>query len=112
MRYRLTRPEVARLHGGGEIEETAHFAVGQTLTYRIRKDSRATEVRAELFDGKITVHAPARIIDNWATSDDVGIAARDGDLRIAIEKDFRCLTRRAEEDEAGAYPHPAEPAKC
>jgi len=110
LRYRLTRPEVVRLHEDGIIEETAHFGIGRNLTYRIRKGASATGIHAELVDGTITVDAPAGIVDNWATSDEVGIAARDGALRIAIEKDFRCLTRRAEEDEAGAYPHPAEPA--
>jgi hypothetical protein len=29
-------------------------------------------------------------------------------MRIAIEKDFRCLTRPREQDEPDAYPHPAE----
>jgi hypothetical protein len=29
-------------------------------------------------------------------------------LSIAIEKDFRCLTRPREEEEPDAYPHPAE----
>lgn len=111
LRYRLTRPEVARLRENGAIEETAHFA-GQPLMYRIRKGAPGTQVRAELLDGSLTVDAPAGMIDAWAASDEVGIAARDGAMKIAIEKDFRCLTRRAEEEEVGAYPHPAERTSC
>ena len=107
LRFRLTRPEVARLQEGG-VEETTHFGVGRCLTYRLRKEAAGSAVRAELADGAITVLAPAGMVDRWAGSDEVGIAGRDGVLRIAIEKDFRCLTRRAE-DEADAYPHPAEP---
>jgi hypothetical protein len=42
----------------------------------------------------------------WASGDEVGLYAQDGALRIAIEKDFRCLTRAGEEPDA--YPHPAE----
>ena len=111
LRFRLTRSEVAKLHDDGVIAETTHFGVGHSLTYRLRKGTDAVDVRAELADGVITVFAPAAAVHKWATSDEVGIAARDGVLRIAIEKDFRCLTRR-EEDEADAYPHPAEQASC
>jgi hypothetical protein len=111
LRLRLTRSEVAGLHETGVVEETAHFAIGSSLTYRIQKGAGESGIRAELADGTITVHLPASTADGWATSDDIGINGRDGVLRIAIEKDFRCLTRPGEEDAPDAYPHPAELAK-
>ena len=111
LRFRLTRPEVASLDKDGLIAETTYFGVGHSLTYRIRKETDGADVRTELADGLITVSAPAGEVHKWATSDEVGITARDGVLRIAIEKDFRCLTRR-EEDEVDAYPHPVEQASC
>jgi hypothetical protein len=110
LRFRLTRSEVARLHEEGLVEETTQFAAGR-LAYQIRKDPTLADVRAQLTDGTIAISAPAGTVDIWATSDEVGIAARDGVLRIAIEKDFRCLTRR-DEDEADAYPHPVEQPHC
>jgi hypothetical protein len=110
LRFRLTRSEVAKLYEDGLIAETTNF-VGHSLTYRLRKEPGGSGVRAELADGTITVSAPAGAVDQWASSDAVGITARYGVLRIAIEKDFRCLTRR-EEDEADAYPHPVEQATC
>jgi len=106
LRFRLTRLEVARLHESGMVEETAHFGAGRSLTYRIRKGAGG-DMRAELAEGAITVHVPAGIADGWAASEEVGIDARDGVMRIAIEKDFRCLTH-SREDEPDAYPHPAE----
>ena len=111
LRFRLTRSEVASLDKDGLIAETTYFGVGHSLTYRIRKETDGADVRTELADGVITVSAPAGEVHKWATSDEVGITARDGVLRIAIEKNFRCLTRR-EEDEADAYPHPVEQASC
>jgi len=111
LRFRLTRSEVTRLYEDGAIAETTHFGVGHILTYRLRKAAGGADIRAELTDGAITVSAPGSMVDKWAISDEVGIAARDGALRIAIEKDFRCLTHR-EEDEADAYPHPVEQASC
>ena len=111
LRFRLTRSEVATLDEDGLIAETTHFVVGHPLTYRLRKETGGADVRAELADGVITVSAPTAAVHKWATSDEVSIATRDGGLRIAIEKDFRCLTRR-EEDEADAYPHPVEQTAC
>ena len=111
LRFRLTRSEVASLDKDGLIAETTYFGVGHSLTYRIRKETDGADVRTELADGVITVSAPAGEVHKWATSDEVGITARDGVLRIAIEKDFRCLTRRGD-DEADAYPHPVEQESC
>ena len=111
LRLRLTRSEVAGLHDTGLVEQTTNFAAGQTLTYRIRARDRGELIHAELTDGAITVDVPAPTVVAWATSDGVGISSRDGMLSIAIEKDFRCLTR-PREDELDAYPHPAEPARA
>jgi hypothetical protein len=110
LRLRLTRSEVARLQESGAVEETAHFGVGRSLTYRIEKRADGG-ISAGLTDGKITVHVPAATVEAWATSDEVGITARDGVMSIAIEKDFRCLTR-PNEDEPDAYPHPSEHSNC
>jgi hypothetical protein len=107
LRLRLTRSEVARLRTSGAVEETAHFCDRRGLTYGIRKLAGSDAIRAEFTDGTITVHVPAGAAEAWAASDEVGMTARDGDLRIAIEKDFRCLTRPREE-ERDAYPHPAD----
>jgi hypothetical protein len=105
---RLTRSEVAGLHEDGLVEQTANFATGSFLIYGIRKRETGDSIRAELTDGAIKVHVPARTVTAWATSDDVGLTAKDGMLSIAIEKDFRCLTRPREEEEPNVYPHPVE----
>src|SRR5262249_4472575 len=93
LRLRLTRSEVAGLHDTGLVEQTTNFAASQTLTYRIRARDGGERIHAELTDGAITVDVPAPTVVAWATSDSVGVSSRDGMLSIAIEKDFRCLTR-------------------
>jgi hypothetical protein len=108
LRLRLTRSEVARLHEHGVVEEAAAFSADQRLTYRVRKYAASEGVQADLRDGIITVHLPAGAVESWATSDEVGLYAQDGPMRIAIEKDFRCLTRSKEEEGPDVYPHPAE----
>ena len=106
LRLRLTRSEVVRLDGHGTVEEAASFGSGGRLTYGIQSRTGTEPLRADFSGGAITVVVSAEIVRVWASGDEVGLYAQDGALRIAIEKDFRCLTRAGEEPDA--YPHPAE----
>ena len=63
-------------------------------------------LHADFSGGASTVLVPTETVRVWASGDEVGLYAQDGELRIAIEKDFRCLTRAGEEPDA--YTHPAE----
>lgn len=111
LRLRLTQTEVLRLRDHGTVEESTDFGHGEVLTYRIQ--SLGTEpVHADFRDGSLTVVAPAEGVRVWAVADDVGLYAQLGALQIAIEKDFRCLTHRADEQEADAYPNPADSGQC
>ena len=108
LRLRLTRSEVASLRDKGEISETIPFRSGGTLIYRLQQRAGTDTLQADLAHGLIAISVPTAALHPWLTSDEVGVYGQDGELRIAIEKDFRCLTRAAEEQEADAYPHPAE----
>jgi hypothetical protein len=88
------------------VEEAASFGSGGSLTYRIQSRTGTEPLRADFSGGAITVVVSAEIVRVWASGDEVGLYAQDGALRIAIEKDFRCLTRAGEEPDA--YPHPTE----
>jgi hypothetical protein len=106
LRLRLTRSEVARLDEHGTVEEAASFSSGGSLTYRIRTHAGTKPVQADFTSGAITVRIPTETVRAWVAGDEVGLYAQDGALRIAIEKDFRCLTRA--EEEPDAYPHPSQ----
>lgn len=108
LRLRLTRSEVDRLRDEGEVSETLPFRSGAALAYRLQQRAGTDALQADLAHGLISISVPTALLHPWANSDEVGIYGQDGELRIAIEKDFRCLTRAAEEQEADAYPHPAE----
>ncbi len=109
LRLRLTRPEVVRLLEDGFVEESADFGAGATLIYRLQSAGTQGLVRAEFHHGTILVIIPTEAAQAWAASDEAGVYAQAGALQISIEKDFRCLTRSGEEEEADAFPHPAEP---
>lgn len=109
LRLRLTRSEVAALDSKGEVTEEIRFSSGGALTYRLEKRTGAEALAASLSNGLISISVPAAAAARWVGSEEVGVYGQDGELRIAIEKDFRCLTRASDEQEADAYPHPAEP---
>ena len=104
LRLRLGQSEVARLRDQGVVEESVSFGPGTGLVYRILSERGAEPVHANFEGGVVTVHIAAAQAKAWASSDEVGVYAQDGGLRIAIEKDFRCLTRT--EPEPDAFPHP------
>lgn len=106
LRLRLTRSEVARLDELGKVEEAACFSSGGSLIYRIQTHAGTQPVHADFSGGAITVLIPTETVRAWVAGDEVGLYAQDGALRIAIEKDFRCLTRA--EEEPDAYPHPSQ----
>lgn len=106
LRLRLGRSEVELLRDGGTVEESVSFKSLARLVYRVRSRPQAEPLQAEFADGIVTVDISAERALAWASGDEVGVYASDGGLRIAVEKDFRCLTRGQEEPDA--FPHPAD----
>jgi hypothetical protein len=103
LRLRLSQSEVERLHDTGKVEEVVVFAPGKQLGYTLETGS--TEIAATLDNSRIVVTLPAAVAAEWIESDQTGIEASIGALRLLIEKDFQCLHREpAPGDEA--FPNP------
>ncbi len=63
-------------------------------------------------ENKITLKVNESLIRDWARSDQVTISSTfgfssDENLTILIEKDFKCLSPR-DEDESDMFPHPKQ----
>ena len=108
VRLRLTRSEVGRLRDTGLVQESVEFGGGERLVYRLQSQPDPDVARAGFKHGGVTVSISVEAAQAWADSDEVGIYAQSGALRISIEKDFRCLTRPLDEQERDAYPHPGQ----
>lgn len=108
VRLRLTRPEVERLREAGLVEESVDFGAGAVLAYRLQWRLEQGPVEAAFGHGIMTVSVSKEGAQAWAGSDEVGLYAQFGALTISIEKDFHCLTRRLDEQEPDAYPHPGQ----
>jgi hypothetical protein len=104
LRLRLSQSEVARLGELGKVEDSIEFSPGSELRYAIQAGSPSAVTAT--FDGaNIRVIVPTAIAKQWVKSDETGIEASTGDLKILIEKDFQCLHREPEAGE-DSFPNP------
>ncbi len=108
IRLRLTKTEVENLKTHGSLEEKTEFPDGERLVYSICADENSRDITAKFIAGKIMISFSKSIAENWADSDETGIYGGDGNLQIAIEKDFKCLTPRSGDDDQDTFPHPKE----
>lgn len=113
VRLRLTQTEVQQLHQSGLVETSISFGVlpSSILVYAIEKTT-VKEIDASYHANKILIQIPVQLIDHWANTEEVSIryekAINDTQtLSILVEKDFKCLTVRPDENEEDMYPHPS-----
>jgi hypothetical protein len=115
LRLRLTRGEVERVCAGEWVEEATRFAPepAPALAYRIGPGGDIESARARLEGSTVSVELPATFLETWSSSQVVGCEARqalgaDASLRILVEKDYKCLTPRDDEDQGDAFANPLE----
>jgi hypothetical protein len=106
IRIRLSETEVNLLAEGSTVVEETHFPSSK-LTYKIQP---STAESVDFIDGVVQVNLTQGEIDRWAKTDEVTISKdiaipNANILSILVEKDFKCLTVRPE-DESELYPNP------
>lgn len=115
LRLRLTRSEVDQFNATGKVEETVDFGAGQgQFTYALERVDGDGGIFATYENGRICVCVPRAQSSKWIDTELVGIESEDlpdSGPRILIEKDFSCLTPRADEDESDMFPNP-DAAAC
>lgn len=116
IRLRLSRPDVTLLCSDGILQSTLRFADGKLFNYSLESSPASVRPTAQYVDGDLRVFLPESMVTDWAGTDSVSIRAEqigdDGEtLRLLIEKDFKCLSPRSDEDESDMYPHPEQGAR-
>lgn len=111
LRCRLTQSEVAGLSLGRSCEEATAFGPGEEhrLVYRVeRSDSGEPTLRLMTGPGaQVVIELPALRIGEWHGTSLVGIYFETlWGLRVAVEKDFRCLDPNRDEDESDHFDNP------
>lgn len=117
IRLRLGKSEIERLRRGMECREAIRFPGAVLLEYTLEPSS-GTAISASLAGSAIRIGVPERALAAWCSSDRVGLSAEVPceaafPLQILIEKDFRCLDDRVEEDQSDMFENPlAEHLNC
>lgn len=106
IRIRLSETEVNLLAEGNPVIEETQFPSSK-LTYKIQPSISES---VDFIDEVVYVNLTHDEIDSWAKTDEVTISKEvaipnDNILCILVEKDFKCLTVRPE-DESELYPNP------
>jgi hypothetical protein len=119
IRLRLGRSEANALHRQGRVIQAISFGSGPraTLEYEVRSVAGASGVSARLCENRICVEVPSALVDQWATSAQVAIDARQPvaqgqTLCILIEKDFKCLDQQDPNLDVDAFPRPSHQSAC
>jgi hypothetical protein len=112
IRLRLSQSEVQAFAETGRVEDRIQFGSSseEALAY-VMERANVRHLGASYAPNQIKIFVPAESGSEWATTDLVGMESEmdlgDGNsLRILVEKDFKCLTERAGEDESDNFPNP------
>lgn len=96
IRLRLDQEEVASLETGNIVSCTTAIP-GSPLTYSVRPDQQS-DISSSMSHGEIQVTIPDNWINGWLDSDREGFENENqSEIRIAIEKDYKCLHREPED---------------
>lgn len=109
IRLRLTRDELSAFTGTNRLEEILHLPGGRRLLYALEASEDIDYLTARFADDVLKLIMPVSWLKTWSETDRVGFEAveslgPEGELHLLVEKDFECLHKRP--DEENAFPHP------
>ncbi len=114
LRLRLTKTETELLQQRLAVKGSTPFGPlpAQALTYAIVSNTQASQIDASFQNQSITISVPHQQVTEWANTNQVSMRASlqyapQTSLEVLIEKDFQCLTERANGDDADTFPNPA-----
>ncbi len=106
VRFRLSQKEVDQIGSGQEVREVTSFATSD-FSYVLGIHDEEDLIKSDFENGRLSVSINRQHAASWANSDQVGIDNDQHDkLFVLVEKDFQCLTVRANEDESDLFPNP------
>jgi hypothetical protein len=112
IRLRLSQSEVVAADEQGIVESRTRFPDGSTFSFALQALKKGSEMSASYARDRLVVKLPASEISAWA-NDDAAVSLRGevrlpdgGQLKVLVEKDFKCLTPREDEDQSGLFQNP------
>lgn len=111
IRLRLSRDDVAQAEGNGVVEGRTRFPDGSAFTFALESGAKGPASASYARD-RMVVRLPAGDISRWANDDSVVSLEQEIELpggnrlKLLVEKDFQCLTARADEDQSDLFTNP------
>ena len=112
IRLRLSQSEVIAADEAGVVESRTCFPGGTALTYALEAADDSAQASAVFAAERMVVRLPASEIAAWA-NDDAAVSLHGdlqlpsgGSLKLLVEKDFRCLSPRDDEDQSDLFTNP------
>jgi len=114
IRYRLDKTDLELLENTGKVESITHIGTG-TLHFCLR-GKEITDPIIKLEHDGVHLLLPQPLLNTWYAPDQVGFELNlpnaDGStLHVLVEKDFKCLTER-NEDDSQAFDNPMAGQNC
>ncbi len=114
IRLRLSRDEVIVVAGQGVVEGQTRFPDGSVFTFALEALDNASNPSASYTNNRLVVKLPAPKIAGWA-KDDTAVSLHGelalplgGHLKLLVEKDFRCVAPRDDEDQSNLFQNPQQ----
>ena len=112
IRLRLTQTEVKDLQTQNIIEQCVQFPNQSQLKYGINILTGDDGLTVDFAKNKLSVNIGSNRVNSWYSDEEISISGYvdnpgNEKLLILIEKDFKCLSPR-DEDESDMFPHPKE----
>jgi hypothetical protein len=112
IRLRLSQSEVVAADEQGIVESRTRFPDGSAFTFVLEAPKSGSGMSASYARDRLVVKLPASEISAWA-NDDAAVSLHGelrlpdgGQLKLLVEKDFKCLTPRGDEDQSDMYQNP------
>ena len=104
IRLRISQSEMNDLNESGSIQRTMNFQNGNRFKYGLYK-SGTNDLTAEMKENEIRVLIPISKVEELVHTDLIGVEEDSRGLKVLVEKDFKCLNDR-EEDESDLFENP------
>jgi hypothetical protein len=118
IRFRLSEPEVYALSSVNQIQAALSINPFEkdNFRYTITCDKHTFQTEISFKSNELKIHLPLEKVKAWSDTDAVGIeesvlVGTGEQFVILIEKDFKCLSDR-NEDESKLFPNPKGEEGC
>ena len=107
VRIRIDQDDLNTLSSTGSIKEVLGNATLGQFSYTLTT-SNDSDLGLHFNQNSIIVYIPEQFMSEWANSDRVGFDAKFNGVDVLVEKDFKCLTDRPNEDESRNFDNPRQ----